>query len=99
MFAAEVITGLSARVNPTCSRMPVTANTNASLQRGSERNRPFQLDCIAHRDKGRYVSQNSKPVRPKAFDQAFKLPRRLSKPRTPKIAASMNAASETHTQA
>jgi len=96
---AEVRFGLSARLKPICKRMPVIANTSANFQRGSTRNKPFQLDCIAHKDNGRYVTQKITPVRPKAIDQVCMFRRLVISPITPHIPEIINAVNATHTHA
>ena len=50
---SDVNIGLASRVSPTWSSTPVTEKTTAMRKRGSLRNNPFQLACIAHNESGR----------------------------------------------
>lgn len=52
-FAREVIQAVSTSHSPTCTRTPTMAKVSASRKRGSARNNPFQLACMAHSDSGR----------------------------------------------
>ena len=50
---AEAQAGSSMSETPICRISPPIEKITASRQRGSERNRPFQLVCIAHKEIGR----------------------------------------------
>ena len=45
--------GFSNKVRPTCKISPPMAKITPKRQRGSARNRPFQLACMAHNESGR----------------------------------------------
>jgi len=80
------------------------AKITAIRQRGSARNKPFQLDCIAHNDSGRYVTQKTNPVLPKARDHRlaadrFLLANQLKRLNSPAPPAAMKAINETQTHA
>ena len=99
IFATDVIQSVLMSQSPTCKSTPVTAKIAARRKRGSARNSPFQLDCIAHSERGRYVSQKKIPVRPNAADQRWKPVRRVINPTNPAAAAATKASSAARTQA
>ena len=68
ILANEVSQSVLMSHRPSCNKTPVTAKINARRKRGSARKSPFQLDCIAHNESGRYVTQKKIPVRPSAED-------------------------------
>jgi hypothetical protein len=84
---------------PTCNSTPTTAKVSARRKRGSERNNPFQLVCIASRESGRYVTQKTIPVRPRAAVQAWKTSRRVIIPTSPAMAERTKANSAVNTHA